>query len=264
MDGASKFNVFVYEDGKKAKWSSMDISNAQVGGRTAVDGDFTSKQVGLATDVTCKDPEAANLIVSGDVKATETQLKCGSAYVSKTSAVKNAPFFGQQGGRVISGDIKALTGVDLDAISKVLAGLRTDICYNKRKAIPAHVRPYGAIWFNGESAGDQYFEVDARDLNKANFIKFNVHNEDAAVIVAVKGDVPVTFGNLAVDNGCTDASHILFVFCSDHGVVLRNLQLNGSVLANQLTIKDSTIVGTIAAQKLSAERANFKPAAFCS
>ncbi len=270
--------------------SSLDINNVQIGGRTAVDGDFTSNQAGLATDVACHDPAAANLIVSGDVQAFQTQLQYGSAYVSDKS-VESAPFFGQQGqpsflsplsfshaewspfflfsygtgGRLVKGDIKANTGVDLDAVSSTVNYLRNDICFNKRKAIPANVRPFGAIWFNSDSSDrEQYFDLNASDLNTANLLKFNIRNKDTAVIVVVKGDVPVTFGNLGVENGCTDASRILFVFCSDCQVTLSNLQLEGSVLAKDLVIKDASIVGTVAAQNLQTERANFKPAPFCS
>ncbi len=271
------------------------MNNVQVDGRIAVDGGLKADQSGLVVKLpySC-DAKDFNVIVDGDLKATNTQQFAGSLAIDKDGKVIQAPFFLQKGmcaqrcrsphlfltfhfgsnvyfsllisgAGVVRGNIFKLTGVDLDAINKNLMEVEHDLCSIKGQR--AQVRDFGAIWFVskdedcGKSSVD-YFEVDAEDLDVANFIKIKASAE--AVVILVKGHKEISFGNLAVEAN-RDASRILWVFgCTGKDTTVSNINLPGSVLTTYgLTITDAQVKGTIVAGTLCATRDNFSPAEFC-
>lgn len=244
---------------------SLALNNAQVGGRIAVNGGFKADQSGLVAKLpySC-DAKDFNVIVDGDLKATNTQQFAGSLAISKESKVIQAPFFQQQGAGVVRGDIFKLTGVDLDDINKNLMEAEDHLC--RIKGQKAQVRGFGAIWFVGkdDKSSVDYFEVDAEDLNAANFIKIKASKGAQAVVILVKGHKEVHFGNLAVEAN-RDASRILWVLgCTGKDASVSNINLPGSILTTYgLTITDSQVQGTIVAGSLYATRVNFSPANFC-
>lgn len=247
---ATGFNVYTVED--------LDVSNSDIGGKTAVGGDGYASNYGFNSN----GGSGSALHIAGDFQVTNSQLygtgggDAGSCSVMTSFGTPNSTF-------TCSGaSFDAGSSDNVDQLDAILDWVAT-------QSVGAPSASLNMWWpqliiDGGTGSGPQFINVDTCAIESAITSKWSWASNiqgwdikggtDATLIINMTGGCHDYFfqnGYMGVSGG-VDKSDIIWVVQSDEPVDIRNVSLQGSLFAPKadVTFNSANIDGTLVALNL--------------
>jgi choice-of-anchor A domain-containing protein len=219
---ASNFNVVVFND--------FSAPSSKVEGRLAVGGDLSIRGYSIADELDDDESPAYpfSVVVGGDASFPTGRVYEGHVAVGGSAdGIGRSVRYGLSREQMLWENIEM--PIDFAALKAELEQLSTNL--SNVQANGSVEQKWGGVYLRGDCKSDiQIFHISAEAILDAHTFDVRCVPEDSHVLINVSGDIG-GFDNLSLDALDDQEEKVLFNFYQATSLVLRGVEVEGSILA---------------------------------